>query len=251
MIMMFTEQCYIGIDPTPGKKAVAYAAIDGNLKTEAIGQGSMEETLAFAGGRQSAFVAVSAPPRPNQGILSDPDNIDQYSIPNKLDTPCDMRVGEYLLLQRNLKVYQTPAKVKAAKSWMQGAYKLYGRLTALGYSFFPADGQEKQLMETIPEACFQLWLSGEVLDRRSTEGRIQRQIVLYDLGLEINEPMEYYQEITRHRILTGKLPQSVVFSAHELTALAAAYMAWLAVNQPQDVEWVGDKNEGQIVLPKK
>jgi hypothetical protein len=248
---MFTEMSFIGIDPTPGMKAVAYAAIDGNLKPEAIGQGSLEETLAFVGGRQYAYVAISAPPRPNMGVLVDPASTDQYSLPLKAGSLSDMRVGEYQLIQRGLPVYQTPAKKLGAKSWMQAAFKMYDRLLALGYVFFPNEGSTKQLMETFPEACYHLWLSGKTLDRRSIEGQIQRQIVLFDFGLEINEPMEYFQEITRHRILNGLLPQGLVYGTSELEALAAAYTAWLAVNRPQEVEWVGDKDEGQIVIPKK
>lgn len=248
---MFTETSYIGIDPSSGSNSVAYAAIDGNLKPEAIGMGHLDEALAYAGGRQHAFVAVHAPARPNLGILVDPAMMEQLALPIKDKKGIDMRLAEYQMTQRDLPVYQTPRKKEAAKSWMRAGYKLYERLQALGYSIFPYEGNERQLMETVPEACFHLWLPGTLLHQRSLEGCIQRQAALYDFKIEIPDPMEYYQEVTRHRIMMGSLPREMVYQPAEIQALAAAYVAWLAVNQPQSVEMLGDKNEGQIVLPIK
>ncbi len=249
---MFTETSYIGIDPSSGSNAVAYAAIDGNLKPEAIGLGNIDEALAFAGGRQHAFVAVHAPAQPNRGLLSDPARLEQLALPIEPGKHNDMRLAEYQMVQRQLPVYKTPGKAEAAKSWMRAAFKMIERLRGLGYAVFPDDdGGERQLLETVPEACFQLWLPGEVLPQRSLEGCIQRQAVLYDFGIEVPDPMEYYQEVTRHRIMLGALPRQMVYQPAEIQALAAAYMAWLAVNQGENIELLGDREEGQIVLPRK
>lgn len=247
---MFTEISYIGIDPSSGSNSVSYAAIDDNLKPEAIGLGNMEEALAFAGGRQRAFVAIHAPPRPNLGLLSDPTKLKQLALPMKDKKGFDIRLAEYLMMQRDLPVYRTPQKREAAKSWMRAGYKLYDRLRSVGYSIFPYEGNDRQLMETVPEACFKLWLPGKLLPQRSLEGCIQRQAALFDLEIDISDPMEYYQEITRHRILMGSLPREMVFQPAEIQALAAAYVAWLAVKQTESVEMLGDTKEGQIVLPQ-
>jgi predicted RNase H-like nuclease len=65
----------------------------------------------------------------------------------------------------------------------------------------------------------------------------------------IKDPMEFFEEITRHRLMKGVLPMEFIYSAEELDALVAAFTAYLTVNQPSEVVWIGDKEEGQIVLP--
>jgi predicted RNase H-like nuclease len=61
--------------------------------------------------------------------------------------------------------------------------------------------------------------------------------------------MLYFEEITRRRILKGVLPVENLLNPNELDALVAAYTAWLAATHPDQVSVLGDKVEGQIVLP--
>jgi predicted RNase H-like nuclease len=65
----------------------------------------------------------------------------------------------------------------------------------------------------------------------------------------IKDPMEFFEEITRHKLLRGTLPMECVYAAEELDTLMAAYMAYWVVNYPQEVAFVGDQQEGQIALP--
>jgi hypothetical protein len=60
--------------------------------------------------------------------------------------------------------------------------------------------------------------------------------------LRIPDPMMFFEEITRHRLLQGILPD-VLYST------AAAFSAWLADRQPERTLLVGAAVEGQIVLP--
>jgi hypothetical protein len=60
--------------------------------------------------------------------------------------------------------------------------------------------------------------------------------------------MSFFEEITRFRLLQGILPKDIVYSAPAQTALAAAYMAWLAETQPNTLTLVGVPDEGQITL---
>jgi len=61
--------------------------------------------------------------------------------------------------------------------------------------------------------------------------------------------MEFFEEITRHRLLKGVLPIEFIYTSEELDALVAAFTAFLAASKPSGVIWVGNKQEGQIVLP--
>jgi hypothetical protein len=61
--------------------------------------------------------------------------------------------------------------------------------------------------------------------------------------------MYIFQEVTRHRLLQGMLPIEDLYQAEELDALVAAYTAWLAGNQPEEISFIGDPLEGEVGLP--
>ena len=56
--MFYSNTTYIGIDPTAGDRPLTYVALDQDLGLLAIGQGDMEEVLAFVAGQRSAIVAL-------------------------------------------------------------------------------------------------------------------------------------------------------------------------------------------------
>jgi predicted RNase H-like nuclease len=61
--------------------------------------------------------------------------------------------------------------------------------------------------------------------------------------------MDFFEEITRHKLLQGFLPMEIVYAPEELDTLMAAYMAWRVINCPQETILVGDAEEGRIALP--
>ena len=71
------------------------------------------------------------------------------------------------------------------------------------------------------------------LPKPTLEGRLQRQLVLFEQDMGIKDPMEFFEEITRHRLLKGILPIECIYTSEELDALVAAFTAYLAVNQPR------------------
>lgn len=87
------------------------------------------------------------------------------------------------------------------------------------------------------------------LPKPTLEGRLQRQSALYENGVGIRDPMEFFEEITRRKLLHGVLPMDLVYASEELDTLMAAYMAFCVVNCPQEMILVGDPQEGQIALP--
>jgi hypothetical protein len=105
----------------------------------------------------------------------------------------------------------------------------------------------RQWVETDTQKSFLTLCENELLPRRSLEGRIQRALILYAEGLQIPDPMDFFEEITRHKLLQGILPMENLHSAKELDALIAAYVAWIAVNRPNQVELLPQN----IVLPRR
>ncbi len=116
-----------------------------------------------------------------------------------------------------------------------------------GLKPYTAKTTPKQLFETNTQECFRMLIGKSPLSRRTLEGRVQRGLALYDQGLRITDPMDFFEEVTRHHMLDGVFPNELLYSASELDALAAAYVAWLAVNEPGQVETTLDK----LVIPKE
>ena len=249
--MLFSRATFIGIDPASSGNKFAYAALDDQRQPLALGEGDLDEVLAFVGGQQQAVVAIHAPPRLNRGLMADPARRQTYALSPDSARWRNLRLAEYELVHRKLPVYQTPAKEKDLKGWMRTSIKLYTRLQSLGFGFFSQDQESppRALLEYVPQVCYWLWLGHEPFAARSLEGRLQRQLVLYDLGLDIPEPMRFFEEITRHRILQGQLPDDLLYSAGELQALSGALLAWLSVKRPSEIDLLGDPQEGQIMVP--
>src|SRR3990170_3933431 len=102
--MFSTNNSFIGIDPTAGQRPFTYAAIDHELHLLAIGQGDMDEVLAFVAGQRYALVAVSAPRRPNQGAMERPEVRERLSPRPRPGRWTNFRLVEYLLRQHNITI---------------------------------------------------------------------------------------------------------------------------------------------------
>ncbi len=87
------------------------------------------------------------------------------------------------------------------------------------------------------------------LPKLTLEGRLQRQLALQDQRINVVDPMRIFEEFTRHRLLKGILPLDDLLSPGELDALLGAFTAWKSGLHPDQVERVGDAEEGQVVMP--
>ena len=106
-----------------------------------------------------------------------------------------------------------------------------------------------QWLEVYPHACYCALLGQVPLPKNTFEGRIQRQLALVEQKLDVPDPMDLFEEITRHRLLQGILPVGELYAQGELDALAAAYTAWLAATYPSKVTALGDPAEGVVIVP--
>ncbi|MDO8752717.1 MAG: DUF429 domain-containing protein [Anaerolineales bacterium] len=245
--MLSKNSTFIGIDPTSGHKSFTYAVLDKDLRLLALAEGEMEDVIAFVAGQQPATVAVNAPAGVNLGLVRE---MLKKAMPTPTPTRgAEFRVAEYELRQRGILVAGTPASVSVSPAWMQLGFELYRRLEQLGFKKYPAENQSSQILETHPHACFCVMAGGLPLSKPSLEGKLQRQLILYEHGVGISDPMDFFEEITRHKITKGLWPTQLLYPPEQLDALVAAYVAWLAINKPGHVCSFGDQNEGMIVLP--
>ena len=153
------------------------------------------------------------------------------------------RVCDAILFRHGLPLYPVPARgqpTAAWERWMERGFELYAALAAIPLFRPPADGRYEgavgegalrhgRLCETYPDAVFCSLLGHRPSPKRTPWG-LQQRIAALKLKLVIDSDGGLW-----HRTLD------------ELDACAAAYAAYtLAVGRGS---WVGDAEEGVIVLP--
>jgi predicted nuclease with RNAse H fold len=248
--MNSNDTVYIGIDPTSGNQDCGYAVLDGNLNLVTLANADMEEMVAFLRKQDSAIVAVNAPSGVNKGLVKKK-LAEEHSGPGRAVRGADIRMVEYELRERGIAVAGTPSREEFCPAWMQVGFGLYRQLTNLGFKPYVADGAGCQVLETHPFACYCVLADSLPFPKSTLEGRLQRQLILNDRGLRINDAMDFFEEITRFKLMKGILPKDVLYSAEQLDVLVAAYTAWLSAHRPDELTWVGDKGEGQMALPAR
>jgi len=247
--MFFTNTTYIGVDPSAGVRPFVYAALDQELRPIVLGEGRIDDVLAFLAGQRQAVVAIASPRQPNQGVMGNEEVRKQLSPSPHRGRWMDFRMADYLLRQRNIHVPQTPASEDACPQYMQMGFRLYRKLESLGYREYPQAEAPRQFLEVYPHACFTVLLGQAPFPKYSLEGKIQRQLLLYERKVKVSDPMLFFEEITSHRLLKGILPVEHLLSSGELDALIAAYTAWVAANHPEELVLLGDAQEGRVAIP--
>lgn len=121
--------------------------------------------------------------------------------------------------------------VLAINSTVQGETEFKKTLSQAGVK--PLSRQSsRQWMDVDAQDCFRALCPHNLLPRRSLEGRIQRALLLYDEQLQLPDPMDFFEEITRHKLMQGILPQEGLHSIRDLDALVSAYTAWMLIREP-------------------
>jgi len=245
--MLFSKTTFIGIDLSGGRHPFTYAALDEDCQLVALGSGEVEDVLAFLGGQQVTFVAINAPQSPNKGLVRK--ILEKQSLTPGHLRGADMRLAEHELRKCGISVSPTSSRLETCAAWMQTGFDFHRKLEGMGFKPHPSENATLQWLETHPHAAYTALLGKLPLPKPTLEGRLQRQLVLYEQDMGIKDPMEFFEEITRHRLLKGVLPTEFIYTTEELDALVAAFTAFLAANHPSKVIWVGSNKEGQIVLP--
>lgn len=231
------------------QRKFTYAALGLDQELLAIGEGDLAEVVAYACGQTGIRVAINAPRRPNLGLMG------QESVRQKLvllpqgKSWSGYRVAEYQLRQHHIAVLPTPDQKERCHPWAQAGFELYERLQAQGFKVFPTEDDLRQTLEVTTHGVFCALLGCVPFPRESLEGRLQRQLILAENGIKLPDPMDFFEEVTRFKLLHGILPLEHIHSPAELDALAAAYTAWVTVTTPKAITLLGDEQEGQIVLP--
>lgn len=241
---------FLGIDVSASRQPFTFVALEGERRLLAIGEGELLEVLAFAAGQTLAVAAISAPARPNQGRMKDSSVRKGLTPPPPPGKYTNLRQAEYELERQGMPVPHTPSGEENCPPWMRKAFALYRNLEAIGYCQHPSE-QPRQWLETLSEAGFISLLGQPLLPAATLEGRLQRQLILYEQDLPVSDPLRFFEEVTRFRLLHGNLPSENILTSPELSAMMAAFTAWLAARHPERVSRYGDPQESEVILPAR
>ena len=254
--MLFTDTTFIGIDIPGARRPLTYAALDADLNLIALADGNEDDVLAFVNGQDRAFVSVNNPRSTNQGYMASESFRSALNPRPKPGRWNKWRVAEYLLRQTRIKVQRTPHEVENAPIWMQKGFGIYNSLAKAGFEaysqgFVPTEAHNKGdgrfSVECYPHAAYTALLERIPFNKNSLEGRIQRQLVLFVNDVEVPNPMQIFEEITRYRLLQGELLLDDLYEPTQLDALVGAFTAYMA--SKGEVSLLGHPLEGQIVVP--
>jgi hypothetical protein len=250
--MTLEFSAFIGVEANRERSyPFTYASIDRDLTIRAFGRGSIKDAFAFLAGQESALAAINSPMHTSKGILKREEIREKLSSKSRLGRWANLRLVEYELLERGVHVPRTPGSLKRSPRWMKLGFRLFEELGKFGYQPYPVIDTPKQFFECQGEAAFWNLLGHAPLKEHTLEGRLQRQMVLQLCDLPVPDAMLFFEEITRHHLLNSTLPVDNLFSNEELNALAAAYTAWQAYHQSDQVVRIGHAEEGYIYLPDR
>jgi predicted nuclease with RNAse H fold len=234
---------FIGIDVNSRPPYYHVIAIDSQLNCLSELTGDWEALNGLLAQSDKGIIAINAPLSMNTGYLT------QSNLP-KLHPgrwPNCRRI-EFELAQHGAPVYFTPNDPRKMPAAMSRGFTISRLLIDLGYELFTAQ-TEKSMIEVPADAAFWSIGQGEMLDQHQLLGRIQRQMILYELGFQVPDPMEFFEEITRFKIKMGNIPLDLVLTPQQLNARIVAYTSQQLWENPEKVAKLGYQQEGFLYLP--
>lgn len=248
---MHHRRVSIGLLPHPTTETAHYAVLDPDLRLLWLESSPYADLPALVNRYPTALVALAAPLGPSLGQLSNRAALRERLGLNGTaeQVAAQMRASDYQLRLLGLPIDPTPPAEQAAPE-LQRLWSLVAELRTLGLqAYHPANAAPRQLLEANPTASFAVLIGHRPYPANTLEGRLQRQILLFDQGLPVPEPMAIFEEITRHRLLKGQLDLAGLHTPAELDVLITAHTAHLAATRSAQIHRLGDPLEGELVLP--
>ena len=246
--MLNSETIFLGIDPTSGRNTFTYAALDKDLGLRTLADADLGNLMDYIRGFEQVVLAINAPSGINRGLVRQ--KMKREVGGSHKIRGADMRLAEFELRERGISVSGTPGNIGMCSGWVQSGFDLYQNLLQSGFRKYPQNDRSLQVLETHPHACFTVMAGCLPLPKPSLEGKLQRQLLLHDHGVQIRDPMDFFEEVTRYKMAQGIWPTELLYLPEQLDALVAGYSAWMAINKPDQISMVGDEREGMIFLPE-
>ena len=185
-----------------------------------------------------AAVGIDAPSGPCRRLLG-PDSEARRALGLEPGSYLRARVCDALLMRRRLPLYQVPAEGETVQPWMEAGFELFEAVAeTTGLTLYrppapppyegPTAPSSGHVFETYPDAAFCALLGHRPPKKTTAQGLAARVAAIADQGATDQSGLE-------HR------------STDELDACVAALTAHRLATG--GAGWVGDRDEGVIVLP--
>jgi hypothetical protein len=240
---MTSNRKFVGVCLTGDRRKLVFAFLDPGLGGLSVEHLEESDALPRLVAYPEMTVAIAGPLQKGKAAHGSR----AATIPSRHGA---LRAADVELSRRGIVARPAPPVESDAPGWMRMGFQLAKRLRAAGYCEGPGGREdERWLIETHPVGCFAALIRRLPLPRDTLEGRLQRQLALYQERLALPDPMDVLEEITAHHLLAGDLPLQGLYMPEELEALAGAYTAWAATLRPERVSWLGGEDDSWICLP--
>ncbi len=243
------ESVFMGMDMNLPRGKASYVILNKNQRILTHGVTALENLDTFIQSTAPEIIALTSPISLSNGCMADPEFRNSLSPAPAGSRYQVLRFAEYELITHGLPVTRTPSSYDDCSTGTHRSLKVVSTLGLLGYQPFGAESRGKTLVEIPPDAWFQQLLGCKPFSASSLEGRIQRQLALQTLNLNVPDAMEFFEEVTRHRLLRSQLPENILLSTSILNAAAAAYTASAVIHNPQRLCRFGSPDEGYLFVP--
>jgi hypothetical protein len=231
---------FIGVAVSSSNPGFSFAALNDEKELLAVSQGSMKDAVAYMAGLSRGYVAISAPQKP----------IVQKLNQTKKTSKRSFRDVDGILQQYGIEVDPLGSTPQTCPARVRHGLDFYAQLQSLGFeAYLDEEPKPRQFFETQADAVFTGLCGVKPYPSETLEGRLQRQLILYEQDVPVADPMQFLEEITRFKILHGNLPMEQIYQPTELNALACALIAWQVIHTPETIHPLGNPEEGLVYLP--
>ena len=240
----------IGIDPSDERQNYSLAALDDDKNILALSSGQLDDVLSFAAGQTFAVIAVHIPtiprkdPKRKKGFNPQPLRESRWIAQNEQLS----HSGDFTAARDSM-TSSTRIPIHRKTETLRKGQVLKENLAALGYVAYQNNETTRAYLGTnIESVCFQI-IPVPLYAGKSLEGRLQRQCLLAENGVNVADPMVFFEEVTRFKLLHGKLPFEKIYNPMELNALICSFVAWSVQHTAENMICGVDGGTESIWLP--
>lgn len=235
--------CFVGLDVNSRSPYYTVIGIDTTMTSLFDLSGDWEDIEPCLAEYPHIIIAINSPVQSNTGFLTQSQK--KKHKPGKWP---DVRCIEYELEEYGAPIYHTPKKKSNLLAAQLHGFHLIERLKAAGFT--TNDHQSgKMYLEVPSETAFWSIDRKPLYEEFSFIGRIQRQLLLLELGIKLPDPMDFFEELTSFKLLTGKAPLDMIFELPRLNAWINAFTAAKIKKNPSRIARFGYPQEGFLYLP--
>lgn len=228
---------FIGIDPAVQRNEYSMAVLDEERKVLALSTEKPRSVYAYLAGVTQGTVGINA--------LARYQHRERTARLDPSDKPHFQSGAE-----RRKHIPASNSPTASPSTLNRKVVMLQEGIQRLGYSPIAKKGSSRRFFLSQADEVFQDIASGKLLAPSGDASRWQRQLLLLEQEIPLPDVMQYFEEVTRFRILQGTLSEDLVYQHPELNAILLAWLGWLVSFQSARINvWNENRVAYQEQLP--